>query len=126
VKALGSIDIVPVFFIDGPPGTNQTDFVAKFSELKSRYLKKVELGAIIQQICDENNDLLQAKWSLREGVSTQVEFALKSAGVNVVYCLGEADYEMLKYLQSHDCVCGILSTDTDFAVAYAWLQALSS
>jgi len=35
-----------------------------------------------------------------------------------VYCLGEADCEMLKYLQSHDSVCGILSTGTDFAVAY--------
>ena len=118
VKGLENIDIVPVFFVDGPPGSNQADFVAKFSELKSRYLKKVELGATVQQICDGNNDLLQAKWSLREGISTQVEFALKSAGVRVVYCLGEADSEILRYLQTHDNVCGILSGDTDFAIAY--------
>ena len=61
VKALENISIVPVFFIDGPPGSNQADFEAKFSELKSRYLKKLELGATIQQICDGKNDLLQAK-----------------------------------------------------------------
>lgn len=116
VKALENINIVPVFFIDGPPGSDQADFVAKFSELKSRYLKKLELGATIQQICDRNNDLLQAKWCLREGISTQVELALKSAGIRLVYCLGEADPSMIEYLQSHDNACGILSRDTDFAV----------
>ena len=116
VKALENINIVPVFFIDGPPGSDQADFVAKFSELKSRYLKKLELGATIQQICDRNNDLLQAKWCLREGISTQVELALKSAGIRLVYCLGEADPSMIEYLQSHDNTCGILSRDTDFAV----------
>ena len=44
VKALENISIVPVFFIDGPPGSDQADFVAKCSELKSRYLKRLELG----------------------------------------------------------------------------------
>ena len=116
VKALENIGIVPVFFIDGPPGSDQADFVAKFSELKSRYHKRLELGATIQQICDGNNDFLQAKWCLREGVSTQVEFALKSAGIRLVYCLGEANSKMLEYLQSHDNACGILSRDTDIAI----------
>ena len=116
VKAMKCINIVPVFFIDGPPGSNQADFVARFSELKNRYLKKLQLCVTIQQICDRNDDLLQAKWYLREGISIQVEFALKSAGICLVYCLGKADSNILEYLQSYDNACGNLSRDTDFAI----------
>ena len=117
VKALESLDVAPVFFIDGPPGTNQTDFKAKFSELKQRHHERLDQCAIIQQVCGGNHDLLKVKWKLKEGVSTQIQFALKSAGVHLIYCLGEADGELLEYLQSHEEACGILSTDTDFAVA---------
>ena len=117
VRAIRSLNIEPVFFVDGTPGSNKEEFPVKLEEWKRRYLQKLERCTDIQQVCDGNQDLLKIQWKLTEGISMQVLFALKSAAVQVIYCSGEADPCIVDYLRSHKEACGVLSTDTDFAIA---------
>ncbi len=118
VVALRELDVEPIFFVDGAPGSNLEEFQWKRTVWQGRYLQKMKRCADIQQVCNGNQDFLCVHWMLWEAASLQVQSTLRSAGVQLVYCLGEADSQLLDYHRSHnEESLGILSSDTDFAVA---------
>ncbi len=118
LDALRGLGVEPVFFVDGPPGSSMEEFPSRLPKWQARYLQKLERCADIQHVCDGNQNFLSVHWMLWEAASLQAVSALCSAGVEVVYCLGEADPRILKYHRSHgDESLGILSSDTDFVIA---------
>ena len=116
-RAIKHLGIVPVFFVDGSPGSDATDYMARFPGLKSRHDRAMEHCAVIQQVCDGNQDLLQVQWSQQEGVWRQVRSALVEDRCTFVFCPGRATHNILQLMRTDGRVCGVLSADTDFAVA---------
>ena len=115
VKAFQHLGIDLVFFVDGPHGFNELQFEAKFSTLKDRYMSQLkdqydsqQEYSMIKQSIDITTTpaLLEIQWLM----------TLESAGMEIIYCLGEADQELALYARSHPEVCGILSSDSDFVV----------
>jgi len=104
VKAFQCLGIDLVFFVDAPHGVNEVEFRTKVSTLKDRY---------VSQLMDVHK-LQHRQWSSL--VPLQGLMTLKSAGVKIFYCRGEADPELVYYAQNNEEVCGILSGDSDFAV----------
>lgn len=118
VGALRGLGVEPIFFIDGPPGSNLEEFQWKFPEWQRRYLQKMKRCSDVLQVCCGYQDFLCVRWMQWEAVSLQVLFALRSAKVQVTYCFGEADSQLLEYHRTHENESlGILSSDTDFAIA---------
>ena len=117
VNILTGIDVVPVFFIAGPPGSDLGEFKSKYEVYKSEAVQGIQHSALLQQITAGYQDLLQAEWRMDERAVSQVRATMKTYGAQVIQCLGEADHEIIQYLHSHEEAMGVLSHNTDFAVA---------
>ena len=117
VDALKSIDITPVFFVAGPPGSSRQSFDSLLPKLRQSYEKRLEQCSTIHQVCTNTQNLTRLKWILREDVAAQAEHTLQSCSVRLVHCVGATSASMLKYLRLHAEVCGVLSSDTVFALA---------
>ena len=115
VEAFQHLGIDLVVFVDGPHGVNEVQFKAKFSTLKDRFMSDLQAQHDLQQESSMNKqfiDLTPTPTLLR----MQCLMTLESAGVEIIYCLGEADQELGLYARTHPEVCGILSTDSDFII----------
>ena len=104
VKVFQCLGIDLVFFVDAPHGVNEVEFRTKVSTLNDRY---------VSQLMDVHH-FQHLQWSSL--VPLQGLMTLKSAGVKIFYCRGEADPELVYYAQNNEEVCGILSGDSDFAI----------
>ena len=104
VKVFQCLGIDLIFFVDAPHGVNEMEFRTKVSTLKDHY---------VSQLMDVHN-FQHLQWSSL--VPLQGLMTLKSAGVKIFYCRGEADPELVYYAQNNEEVCGILSGDSDFAI----------
>ena len=113
-RAIKHLGIIPVFFVDGSQGC---DYMVRLPELKSRHDKELEHCAMIQQVCDGHQDLLKVQWSLKEGVWSEVKSALVKDKWTFAFCSGRATHDILQLARTDERVCGVLSADTDFAVA---------
>lgn len=117
VGALQSINVTPIFFIAGPPGSDGQRFDSVLPELCQRYQQRIGQCSTIHQVCAKTENLTQLEWTLREDVALQVEFSLKSCDIRLVHCAGEVVDSILQYVRTHVEVCGVLSDDTVYAVA---------
>ena len=117
VEALKSVGISPIFFLDGPPGSDLAQFEAQLPQLRAQHDQMLERCLTVHQVCEGRRDLLQVDWQLSQDVATEVQASLQAAGVGLTHCVGCAAREMIEYQQSHPAVLGALSTNTDLAVA---------
>ena len=115
VAALKHLGVEPVFFVDGARGTDES-FEGKIHVLKDREARKLLDIFRLQQVCEHTVDKGTSRYIPCNAIQ-QIEKSLKKVGAEIVYCNGEADPEIIRYAQSHDEVCGILSNDSDFAIA---------
>ena len=115
VAALKHLGVEPVFFIDGARGTDES-FEGKVHVRKDREARKLQEIFRLQQVCEHAVNKAISMYLPCNAIQ-QIIDALKKAGAEIVYCNGEADPEIIHYAQSHDEVCGILSNDSDFAIA---------
>ena len=114
VAALKHLGVEPVFFVDGARGTDES-FEGKIHVLKDREARKLQEIYRLQQVCERTVDK-EISMYIPCNAIRQIKKSLKKAGAEIVYCNGEADPEIIRYAQSHDEVCGILSNDSDFAI----------
>ena len=120
VRAMRHLGIEPIFFVDGARGSDRKGFEAKLKTHRARHLGK--MGRVVH--CNQ-----VAKYDPREEVDTyemwfphpmvplQILMALKSEGVVLEHCVGEADAYLASRAQSgEEDICGILTGDTDMVM----------
>lgn len=118
VKALRYIGLEPIFFVDGPRGASELDFRMKKNTWKERQRELLKTFEKYAEICKyKDPDVRLDKWSLYCLLPGQFIQALQSIDVEIVICIGEADYVMAEYTRDHhDNVCGILTNDSDMTM----------
>lgn len=116
VHILHSLGLRVVFCVEGP-GTGE-EFGALYEAYYAQSHLKQKEAANVLQICASNQDMTQLRWSLKEGVLSHMMFTLESAdNVQLMYCNGHVLPKAISYMQSNKHVCGILSTNTSYALA---------
>ena len=120
VNALRHLGIEPIFFVDGARGSNETGFNAKLNTHRGRHLGKMSRVVHCNQVSkyDPTEELeTYSMWLPQPLVPLHIMMALKSEGVELIHCIGEADSYLAKRAQSgEEDICGILTNDTDLVV----------
>jgi hypothetical protein len=120
VNALRHLGIEPIFFVDGARGSNEIGFKAKLSTHRGRHLGKMARVVHCNQVAkyDPTEELeTYSMWIPQPLVILHIMMTLKSEGVELVHCIGEADSYLAKRAQSgEEDICGILTNDTDLVV----------
>lgn len=117
VKALKHIGLSPVFFIEGSPGANLERFDMQYSKLHRQHDHLIERCVTVYQVCEGIGDILQVHWQLGQDTISEITRSLQFEGVHLEYCACGTTLEMIEYQRNHSSVIGVLSTNTDFAVA---------
>ena len=120
VQIIQSLGLKVIFCVEGSPlsgGDGACDIVREVYSSESS--KKMEESANIVQICAGNREMTQVYWSLKEGVVSHLLFVLLESAreVHVMHCKGRIFNDVVSYLRWHKHVCGILSSDTSYAIA---------
>ena len=120
VKALRHLEIEPEFYIDGARGSDAKGFQAKLETHKSRHYGKMGRVYRCTRVAkyDPREEVeTYSTWSPHPLVVLQIMMALKSEGVALIHCTGEADAYLAEQSQRRqEEVCGILTNDTDLVV----------
>ena len=120
VRALEHVGVSPVFFLEGPPGADDVNnFEVQLPWLRSQHDRMLERCQVVHQVCEGTADLLQVKWQLSRDACSQIASCLQSSGIRLVHGTRGTVAEMMEYQHNHSYVVGVLSTNTDFAVAAA-------
>ena len=115
IKSLRSINIEPVFFGDGPTG--DVGCTAKFEEKKARQIQKLERSKEWEQAVKPGAKG-RPKFNLPHPLCYPVcDYVLKELKVQCLISNCEADIVLIDYCKRRRNVLGILSKDTDFAIA---------
>ena len=117
VRALRHLGIEPVFVVDGERGSNLTGFRAKLETHKGRQRGKMgrvfHCNLITKYYPTEEVESYSC-WFPHPLVPLHMMMALKSEGVTLEHCIGEADAHLAKHAQSGaEDICGVLTNDTD-------------
>jgi hypothetical protein len=119
VRILQGLGLKVVFCVDGCPDTKE-EFDILYAAYYAECQKKQKEAATMLQICSSNQDMTQVHWTLKDGVLNHVIFTLEAIeDVRIMYCNGQVLARAISYMQSHRHVCGILSSNTSYAVAPA-------
>ena len=117
VKSLRSIGIEPVFFGDGPTGADEETFKAKFEENKKRQVQKLERSKKWEKAVKEKSRD-KPEFNLPHPLCyTVCDYVLQRLEVKCLISRCEADAVLIDHYKSNPNALGILSNDTDFAVA---------
>ena len=120
IKALRSIHVEPVFVSDGPPGADEEGFKAKYAEIKSR---RKQRQCTIRDWAQEAEVRYPevSRYSLANIPNPQCyvvcNAVLKEFEVRNLVTHCEADTVLMHKCHTSPNALGILSSDTDFAVA---------
>ena len=115
VSALNHIGIEPIFFVDGPRGSDD-NFEGKIPILKQRDESRLHSTEMMQRVCEGSLPTYHHFSCHHSIMIRQLLMTLLKTGAKVVFCSGEADPEIIGYAQSHEETCGVLSSDSDFAI----------
>ena len=116
VSAIRSFGLNLVFFIEGCTISDLHDDVL-YENYLADWRKSVSQCASVLQACAGHCELSEVCWSFKEGLAGHLTSLLESAdGVNVIYCDGKVFNEAVPYLQSNKNACGILTSDTSYAI----------
>ena len=118
IKALRSIHIEPVFVSDGPPGADEEGFQVKYAEIKSRQEQRQgqsrEWEAAVLSRSRRHHTPSRVTNPQCFVICDEVLRVSKVRNL-VTHC--EADTVLIHRCGTSPCALGILSGDTDFAVA---------
>ena len=117
VRALKHVGVTPVFFVEGSPGADTEKFETHYSELRRQHDRLLERCGCVYQVCEGSGDMLQVHWQLAGCAISEVAASLQAEGVSLEYCPRGTVVEMIEYQRRHSSVMGVLSNNTDFAVA---------
>ena len=116
IKALRSVHIEPVFVSDGPPGADEEGFQAKYAETKSRQEQRQRRSRDweAEVVCPQHRPLANIPNPQCYVVCNAVLKELEVRNL-VTHC--EADTVLMHKCHTSPNALGILSSDTDIAVA---------
>ena len=111
IRAINSLDIEVVMFMDGARGSDRELFNAK----KREYISKFHHRNTLIKKCIEIEDCNEyGLWMPQPLLILHLLMALKRKQFKVLHCTGEADGHIAAYAQTYtESVCGILTNDTD-------------
>lgn len=116
VHAMESLGLSVVFFVEGAP-VSEAHLDALYESCSAECDSKCQEVARMLQVCAGQLNMTQVRWSLSESMVSHVVFALEAEGMaKMVYCTGGALPRAVSYMQCHKHVCGILSSNTSYAV----------
>lgn len=116
VEAIQSLGLKLVFFVEGCPISELNEDIL-YEAYLADWRKSLSECATILQVCAGNCELSEVCWRLKEGIVGHMTSLLESTdGVNVIYCAGKLVKAAVSYLQSNKNACGILSSDTNYAI----------
>ena len=116
VEVIQNLGVSVVFFVESCPVTKD-ELSALYETYTTDYSRKQEEAINALQICASYQDMSQLKWSLKESVVGHVIFTLEcAANVQVMYCHGQVMSKAISYMQTNQHVCGILSSNTSYAI----------
>ena len=117
VRALRHLGVSPVFFMEGAPGGDLEYFEVQLPDLCDRHEEQLEQNATVYRVCEGTGDLLQVRWRLSRDAVDEITKCLQSEGVAVRHCTRGTVEEVVEYQRRHRNVLGVLSSNTDFAIA---------
>ena len=120
VHALQYLGIEPVFYVDGIKGSHIKGFNAKLKTSEKRHAEQMEKIFRCSRISEYNPcqevETYQT-WIPHTLVMLNLLMVLKSEGVRLVHCIGEADTYFAKdTASSNGDILGILTNDTDMVM----------
>lgn len=117
VRILQSLGLSVVFCVDGGPVSKDAMSVM-YEPYSAECSRKALESAKVLQICASHLDMTRLQWTWREGVINHVLFVLEAAdNVRMMYCDGQVLNMAISYMQSNRHVCGIISSNTSYAIA---------
>ena len=115
VKALRSLGIEPVFFINVPLYDLSNSKV--LVKLKKRRAQKMARDYRMQQILEHTRVQCLPANHCNILVYRQILWSLGAESAELVYCVHEScKPAMARYAQTHDDVCGVVADNSDFAI----------
>ena len=118
IKALRSIHIEPVFVSDGPPGADEGGFQAKYTEIKGRQKQKQGRSREWEAAANSRFPQHHSPGSVPNPQCYVVcDGVLRDHKVRNLVTHSEADTVLVHRCSTSPNALGILSGDTDFAVA---------
>ena len=115
VKALRSLGIEPVFFIDVPLYDLSNSKV--LVKLENRRAQKMAKNYRMQQILEHTTVQCVPADHCNDLVYRQILCSLGAESAELVYCIHEScKPAMARYAQTHDDVCGVVADNSDFAI----------
>ena len=115
VKALRSIGIEPVFFVD-VPFDHDSDDDRVLQKLKSGRAKVLANNYLIQQVLEHNKVQSLPSNRCNDLVNRQMLYSLKEEGAEMVFCTQRSCPVIARYAQTHEETCGVVSDNPDFAI----------
>ena len=106
-----------MFFMEGAPGVNFEHFELELPELRRQHEHWLEQCCKVYQVCEGTADLLQVQWQLGLDAKAEIVRCLQSEGVPIRHCAQGTTVEMVEYQRRHRSVLGVLSSNTEFAIA---------
>ena len=114
IKSLRSIGVEPVFFSDGP--ADEEGFEAKFEARKERQVQKLERSRKWEEAVRRPKN--ETPENLPHPLCyTVCDYVLQEHKVKCLVSSCEADIVLIDYCKTRPNALGILSNDTDFAIA---------
>ena len=115
VKVLRHINVEPIFFMDGPQGSD-CDYEMKMGTWEERSRKILYAVKRNAEICKFHATEIKVNRIKQTLLFDELVSALRAAQVTVIICEGEADQMMAEYSREHKDVVGILTNDSDMAL----------
>lgn len=113
VKALRSLGIEPVFFVDPPADHDSNE---RLQVLMNQNSKKLANMYLIQQVLEHSQVQSFPHDNCNNLVKRQLLYSLRAEGTEVVFCTQQADSVIASYVQSHPETCGVVSDNSEFAI----------
>ena len=113
VKALRSLGIEPVFFVDPPADHDSSE---RLQELMNENTEELANMYLIQQVLEHSRVQSLPYDSCNSLVNRQMLYSLRAESTEVVFCTQQTDSVIACYAQSHPETCGIVSDNSEFAI----------
>ena len=115
VRALKSVGVDPVFFID--VSSEDASDGEVLQEQKNQIAREMSDGYLIQQMLERTTAAALENVKPNELAERQILHSLREEGGELVFCTHQKSMQAIaQYVRSHEETCGVVSSEADFAV----------
>ena len=115
VRALRSVGVDPVLFVDVTSADSTDEELLQ--QKKGEMEQEMTEGYLVQQMLEGTTVLALEKVKPNKLAERQILQSLKEEGAELVFCTHQKSMQVIaQYIRSHEEVCGVVSSDADFAI----------